>query len=109
SDTNDKYVINGFPNLRKEEIRASSIRSKRRNPSFVNTFGVFVVFELVEPFTRCWKHIILLTKIIVLTKRTTLFRTIRSNRRKLPKLVKSTKNELKLISQQYFISRIIVP
>ncbi|KAL2730780.1 piggyBac transposable element-derived protein 4-like [Vespula squamosa] len=93
SDTNNKYIINGFPYLGKEETRPSSI-----------PLGKFVVLELVEPFTRCWRHVTtdnfftsasLPTKL--LAKRTTSFRTIRSDKR-LPKLTKSAKDELERFS-----------
>ncbi|KAL2729210.1 hypothetical protein V1478_005999 [Vespula squamosa] len=94
SDTNNKYIINGFPYLEKEETPPSSI-----------PLGVFVVLIPVEPFTRCWRHVTtdnfftsasLATKLLV--KRTTLFGTIRNNRRELPELVKSAKDELERFS-----------
>ncbi|KAL2723915.1 piggyBac transposable element-derived protein 4-like [Vespula squamosa] len=94
SDSNNKYIINGFPYLEKEETRSSSI-----------PLGEFVVFKLVEPFTRCWRHVTmdncftsasLTTKL--LAKRTALFGTIRNNRRELPKLAKSAKDELERLS-----------
>ncbi|KAL2729545.1 piggyBac transposable element-derived protein 4-like [Vespula squamosa] len=93
SDTDKKYVINGFSYLRKEESRPLSI-----------PLGEFVVLELVEPFTRCWRHVTmdnfftsasLATKLLV--KRTTLFETIRSNKRLL-ELAKSAKDELERFS-----------
>ncbi|KAL2729539.1 piggyBac transposable element-derived protein 4-like [Vespula squamosa] len=93
SDTDKKYVINGFPYLGKEESRPLSI-----------PLGEFVVLELVEPFTRCWRHVTmdnfftsasLATKLLV--KRTTLFETIRSNKRLL-ELAKSAKDELERFS-----------
>ncbi|KAL2729418.1 piggyBac transposable element-derived protein 4-like [Vespula squamosa] len=78
-----------FSVLGKEETRLSSI-----------PLGEFVVLKLVKPFTRCWRHVTmdnfftsasLTTKL--LAKRTTLFGTIRSNKR-LPKLAKSAKDKL---------------
>ncbi|KAL2723911.1 piggyBac transposable element-derived protein 4-like [Vespula squamosa] len=94
SDSNNKYIINGFPYLEKEETRSSSI-----------PLGEFVVFKLVEPFTRRWRHVTmdnfftnasLATKL--LAKRTALFGTIRNNRREFPKLAKSAKDELERLS-----------
>ncbi|KAL2729204.1 hypothetical protein V1478_005993 [Vespula squamosa] len=94
SDTDNKYIINGFPYLGKEETRPSSI-----------PLGAFVVLIPVEPFTRCWRHVTtdnfftsasLVTKL--LAKRITLFGTIRNNRRELPELAKSAKDELERFS-----------
>ncbi|KAL2729194.1 piggyBac transposable element-derived protein 4-like [Vespula squamosa] len=94
SITDNKYIINGFPYLGKEETRPSSI-----------PLGEFVVLKLVEPFTRCWRHVTtdnfftnasLVTKL--LAQRTTLFEIIRSNRRELAKLAKSAKDELERFS-----------
>ena len=46
SDTNSKYIINGFPYLGKEETPLSSV-----------PLGEFIVLKLVEPFTQCWRHV----------------------------------------------------
>ncbi|KAL2748756.1 LOW QUALITY PROTEIN: piggyBac transposable element-derived protein 4-like [Vespula maculifrons] len=91
SDANSKYIIKNFPYLGKEESRSLSI-----------PFGEFVVLKIVEPLTRCWKHVTtennfftsasLATKL--LAKRITLLGTIRGNRRELPKLAKSAKDKV---------------
>nr|KAF7397187.1 hypothetical protein H0235_016724 [Vespula pensylvanica] len=95
SDADNKYIIKNFPYLGKEESRSLSI-----------SFGEFVVLKIVEPLTRCWRHVTtednffisasLATKL--LAKRITLLGTIRGNRRELLKLAKSAKDKMERFS-----------
>lgn len=100
SDVKTKYLVNGSPYLGRDETRPTSI-----------PLSEFVVMKLVEPFTNCRRNITtdnffttasLAAKL--LAKRTTLVGTMRANRRELPALAKTTKDNLKLLSTMTYKS-----
>ncbi|OAD61678.1 hypothetical protein WN48_08004 [Eufriesea mexicana] len=89
-----------MPHLGREETRPTSIPRSE-----------FFVMKLVEPFTNCRRNITtdnffttasLVTKL--LAKWTTLVGTIHANRRELPVLAKTTKDNLKLLSTMTYKS-----
>ena len=89
SDVKSKYVVNAFPYLGKDAVRLSV------------PLGEFVVLKLMEPYIGCGRtmttdnfftSLSLARKLI--TKRTSLVGTIRQNKRELPKLAKSKKNNM---------------
>lgn len=100
SDVESKYVVNGFPYLGKDETRPSSM-----------LLSEYVVLKLAEPFTGCGINITtdnfftslsLATKL--LSKRTTLVGTIRSNKRELPKTARQKKDNVPRFSSQIYKS-----
>ncbi|XP_076179606.1 uncharacterized protein LOC143152895 [Ptiloglossa arizonensis] len=91
-------VLNSY--LRRDETRLTSI-----------PLSEFVAMKLVEPFTNCRRNITtdnffttssLAAKL--LAKRTTLVGTMRANRRELPALAKTTKDNSKLLSTMTYKS-----
>ncbi|CAK9832670.1 PiggyBac transposable element-derived protein 4 [Anthophora retusa] len=93
SDVKSKYVVNAFPYLGKDEMRLSV------------PLGEFVVLKLIDPYIGCGRTVTtdnfftslpLATKLI--TKRTSLVGTIRQNKRELPKLAKSKKDNMSRFS-----------
>lgn len=99
-DVNSKYIINGFPYLGKDERRERSI-----------PLGEFVVLKLMEPFTGCGRNgttdnffasVSLAKKI--LAKKTSIVRTIRGNKRELPKLAKERKDKMTRFSSKLYKS-----
>lgn len=93
SDVKSKYVVNAFPYLGKDEMRLSV------------PLGEFVVLKLIDPYIGCGRTVTtdnfftslpLATKL--LTKRTSLVGTMRQNKRELPKLAKSKKDNVSRFS-----------
>lgn len=99
SDVKSKYLVNAFPYLEKDEMRLSV-------PS-----GEFVVLKLMEPYVGCGRTVktdnfftSLSLAIKLTTKRTSLVGSIRQNKRELPKLAKSKKdNMLRILTILYKI------
>lgn len=90
SDASSKYILNGFPYLRKDEQRPSSM-----------LLSGHVLLKLAELYINFCRNITtdnsftsmsLATKL--LDKKTTLVGTIRGNKRELPKAAKQTKDNM---------------
>ena len=99
SDVSTKYIINGFPNLGKEESRGAS-----------TPLGEFVVLKLLEPFTGCGINITtynfftrasLSAKIL---EKNTIVGTICGNKRELPKFDKQAKDGMPRFSTKLYKS-----
>ena len=98
-DVKSKYILNGFPNLGKDDTRCS------------NSLGQFVTLKLAEPYLHRGRNIttdnfftsIPLAKKLLQLK-TTLIGTIRSNKRELPKPAKERKDKMPLFSSNLYKS-----
>lgn len=100
SNVKSKYVVNGFPYLRKDEMRPISV-----------SLAESVVLKLVEPFTGCSRTVttdnfftssFLATKL--LQKKTSFVGTIRQNKRELPKSAKLRKDGMGRFTTQLYVS-----
>ena len=103
-DVNTKYIINGFPNLGKDERRENPIPLEK-----------FVILKLMEPFTGCRRNVTtnnLFTSVSLATKlfakkkkkKTVIVGTNHENKRKLPKIEKNRKDKMTLFSNKLYIS-----
>lgn len=82
-DVNNKYIINGFPYLGKDERR-----------KYLISLEEFIVLKLMESFTECIKNVItdnFFRSGHKIAKNTTIVGTIRGNKRELSKLTKERK------------------
>lgn len=98
-DVNNKYIINGFSYLGKDERR-----------KYLISLEEFIVLKLMEPFIRCIKNVItdnFFRSGHKVAKNTTIVGTIRGNKRELAKLAKERKDKMTLFSSKLYKSNYI--
>lgn len=98
-DVNNKYIINGFSYLGKDERR-----------KYLISLEEFIVLKLMEPFIRCIKNVItdnFFRNGHKVAKNTTIVGTIRGNKRELAKLAKERKDKMTLFSSKLYKSNYI--
>lgn len=100
ADVKNKYLINDFPYLGRDETRRSSI-----------PLSEFAVTKFTDPYLGCERYIttdnfftsLSLAKKLI-AKKTSLVGTIRANRKELPKLAKAKKDKMSRFSAKLYKS-----